>query len=74
MQQIIDHTHIKSSCVRVQQTIIIDGLYGETFVYADIYLKDMNGNVLDMLDHCIYDSRYVAGFGASDELIALMQH
>ena len=74
MQQIIDHTHIKSSCVRVQQTIVIDGLYGETFVYADIYLKDIDGDVLDMLDHCIYDSRYVSGFGASDELIALMQH
>ena len=74
MQQIIDHTHIKSSCVRVQQTIVIDGLYSETFVYADIYLKDVNSNVLDMLDHCIYDSRYVLGFGASDELIALMQH
>ena len=74
MQQIIDHTHIKSSCVRVQQTIVIDGLYSETFVYADIYLKDVNSNVLDMLDHCIYDSRYVPGFGASDELIALMQH
>ena len=74
MQQIIDHTHIKSSCVRVQQMIVIDGLYGETFVYADIYLKDIDGDVLDMLDHCIYDSRYVSGFGASDELIALMQH
>ena len=74
MQQIIDHTHIKSACVRVKQTIIIDGLYGETFVCADIYLKNASGNVLDMLDHCIYDSRYVSGFGASDELVALMQH
>ena len=74
MQQIIDHTHIKSPCVRAKQTIIIDGLHGETFVYADIYLKNVNGNVLDMLDHCIYDSRYVTGFGVSDELIALMQH
>ena len=74
MQQIIDHTHIKTSCVRVQQTIIIDGLYGETFTCADIYLKDVNGDVLGMLDHCVYDSRYVSGFGASDDLIALMQH
>ena len=74
MQQIINHTHSKASYIRIKQTIIIDGLYGETFVYADMYLKDVNGDVLDMIDHCIYDSRQVLGFGASDELLALMQH
>ena len=73
MQQIINHTHSKTSYSRVKQTIIIDGLYDETFVYAEIYLKDVNGDVIDMIDHCFYDSRHVLGFGASDELIALMQ-